>query len=194
MPSALSVDLRERVVSAIQEGASRRQAAKRFGVSPASALRWPESFAQEGRIAPKPQGGDQRSHRIEAHAELIRQTDQAPPQIVLRDRRAALQEQSGKVSPSSLSRFLARHAITRQKGPHTRLSRTGRMGEPRARTGLQATSIGIQTGWWFSPRPARHPAWPVARVGLRAGNAAASRFLTATGQRSPSSPPCARAG
>jgi transposase len=68
MLSALSVDLRERVVSATLEGASRRQAAKRFGVSPASALRWHESFAQEGRIAPKPQGGDQRSHRIEAHA------------------------------------------------------------------------------------------------------------------------------
>ena len=115
----MSVDLRERVVSAIQEGASRRQAAKRFGVSPASALRWHESFAQEGRIAPKPQGGDQRSHRIEAHAELILPTYQAHPQIVLRDLRDALQEPSGKVSTSSLSRFFARHAITRKKG-HTR--------------------------------------------------------------------------
>jgi transposase len=127
MPSALSVDLRERVVSATLEGASRRQAAKRFGVSPASALRWHESFAQEGRIAPKPQGGDQRSHRIEAHAELILQTYQAHPQIFLRELRDALQEQNVKVSTSSLSRFFARHAITRQKGPHTRLSRTGRM-------------------------------------------------------------------
>ena len=194
MPSALSVDLRERVVSALLEGASRRQAAKRFGVSPASAIRWHESFAQESRIAPKPQGGDQRSPRIEAHAELIRQTYQAHPQIFLRDLRDAVQEPSGKVSPSSLSRFFARHAIPRQKGHHTRLSRTGRMGEPRARTGLQATSIGIQTGWCFSTRPARHPAWPVAMVGLHAVNAAASRFLTATGQLSPSSPPCARAG
>ena len=34
MPSALSVDLRERVVGAIEQGASRRQAAKRFGVIP----------------------------------------------------------------------------------------------------------------------------------------------------------------
>jgi transposase len=82
MPSALSVDLRERVVSALLEGASRRQAAKRFGVSPASALGWPESFAQEGRIAPKPQGGDQRSPRIEAHAELILPTYQAHPQML----------------------------------------------------------------------------------------------------------------
>jgi hypothetical protein len=64
---------------------------------------------------------------IEAHAELILQTDQAHPQIFLRDLRDALQEQSVKVSTSSLSRFFARHAIPRQKGPHTRLSRTGRM-------------------------------------------------------------------
>ena len=57
MPSALSVALRERVVAAVEEGASRRRAAKRFGVSPASAVRWCGNFVQEGRIAPKPMGG-----------------------------------------------------------------------------------------------------------------------------------------
>ncbi|EHP92821.1 helix-turn-helix domain-containing protein, partial [Methylorubrum extorquens] len=40
MGSPLSSDLRERVVKAVSEGASRRQAAERFGVSPASAIRW----------------------------------------------------------------------------------------------------------------------------------------------------------
>lgn len=48
MPSALSVDLRERVVAAIEAGASRRQAAKRFGVGAASAVRWHERFRQDG--------------------------------------------------------------------------------------------------------------------------------------------------
>ena len=66
MASALSVDLRARVVTAAEEGASRRQAAKRFGVSPTSAIRWYESFVQEGRVAPKPMGGDQRPLTIEA--------------------------------------------------------------------------------------------------------------------------------
>lgn len=41
MASALSVNLRERVVAAIEAGASRREAARRFEVSPASAVRWP---------------------------------------------------------------------------------------------------------------------------------------------------------
>ena len=126
MPSALSVDLRERVVGAIEQGSSRRQAAKRFGVSPASAIRWHEGFVQQGRLTPKPQGGDQRSHRIEAHAALILQTCEAYPQIFLRELRDALQEQGVEVSTSSLSRFFARHAITRKKGRRTRLSRSGR--------------------------------------------------------------------
>ena len=71
MPSALSVDLRERMVAAIEAGASRRQAAKRFGVGAASAVRWYERFRQDGQIAPKPMGGDRNSQRLEAQAALI---------------------------------------------------------------------------------------------------------------------------
>ena len=42
MPSALSVDLRERVIAAIETGTSRRQAAKRFGVGAAKVRRGPK--------------------------------------------------------------------------------------------------------------------------------------------------------
>ncbi|WP_456685978.1 helix-turn-helix domain-containing protein, partial [Bradyrhizobium sp. P5_C11_2] len=52
MPSPLSVDLRERVVAAVAEGASFHRAAARFGVSVSSASRWSERFAQEGHVAP----------------------------------------------------------------------------------------------------------------------------------------------
>jgi transposase len=40
MSKALSVDLRDRVIAAIEGGMSCRQTAARFGVSPASAIRW----------------------------------------------------------------------------------------------------------------------------------------------------------
>ena len=59
MPSALSSDLRSRIVVAIEAGASRREAARRFEVSPASAVRWHETFVREGRTQAKPMGGDQ---------------------------------------------------------------------------------------------------------------------------------------
>jgi len=72
MPSALSVNLREGVVAAIEEGASRREAARRFKISPASAVRWHETFVREGRTRAKSMGGDQRSYAIEAQADLIR--------------------------------------------------------------------------------------------------------------------------
>ncbi|GJD46722.1 IS630 family transposase ISMdi1 [Methylobacterium cerastii] len=126
MPSALSVDLRERVVAAVEEGASRRQAAKLFGVSPTSAIRWYESFAQEGRIAPKPMGGDQRSQTIEAQADLIVSTYEAKPEIFLPELQEKLAKRGLRVGVSSLSRFFKRHGITRKKTPATRPSRIGR--------------------------------------------------------------------
>jgi transposase len=126
MPSALSVDLRERVVAAIEEGASRRQAAKRFGVSPASAVRWHEAFAQEARVAAKPMGGDQRSHHVEAQADLILQAYEAKPGIFLRELREMLAKRGLRVGASSLSRFFKRHGITRKKTQATRPSRIGR--------------------------------------------------------------------
>ena len=69
---ALSVDLRERVVGAVVEGGmSRNAAAKRFGVSIASAVRWVARFKAKGEISPAPTGGDRRSGRIEAHREHV---------------------------------------------------------------------------------------------------------------------------
>ena len=63
---ALSDDLRERVVGAVVEGGmSRNAAAKRFGVSIASAVRWVARFKAKGEISPAPTGGDRRSGRIE---------------------------------------------------------------------------------------------------------------------------------
>src|SRR3954451_13010592 len=122
MPSPLSSDLRERVVRAVAEGSSRRQAAQRFGVS---AVRWQGNFAQDGAVAAKPQGGDRRSQHIEAHAELILSLYEAQPTIFLSELRAVLAERGVVTSESSLSRFFRRHAITRKKTRPMRPSRIG---------------------------------------------------------------------
>ena len=126
MASALSVDLRTRVVAAVEDGASHRQAAKRYGVSPASAVRWYESFVRDGRIEPKPIGGGQRSHTIEARADLIVSTYEVKPEIFLPELREKLSARGLRVGVSSLSRFFKRHGITRKKTPATRPSRIGR--------------------------------------------------------------------
>ncbi len=105
MPSALSIDLRERVVATIEAGASRRQAAKRFGVGAASAVRWHERFRQNGQIAPKPMGGDRNSQRLEAQAALILRLNEEHPLSFLRELRDRLSERGVRASTSSLSRF-----------------------------------------------------------------------------------------
>ena len=53
-----SLDLRERVVAAVETGGlSRRQAAAQFGVGPATAVRWVERVRRTGSAAPGQMGG-----------------------------------------------------------------------------------------------------------------------------------------
>ena len=71
MTRALSLDIRERVVLAVEGGLSRRSAAKRFGVAASTAIKWIDRWRRTGDVGPRPQGGDRRAQRIEAHSEEI---------------------------------------------------------------------------------------------------------------------------
>ena len=66
MGQPLSMDLRTRLLAAIDAGMSCRSAAVRFGVAPSTAIRWQAQRRTTGSFAPKPQGGDTRSRRVEA--------------------------------------------------------------------------------------------------------------------------------
>src|SRR5271165_1072155 len=57
MPKAYSGDLRERVIEAVETGASRREAAERFEVSVSSAVKWLQRWRERKSAAPKPRGG-----------------------------------------------------------------------------------------------------------------------------------------
>ena len=63
MGAALSLDLRRRVVAAIDAGSSGGQAAARFGVVVATAICWQAQMRFEGNIAAKPMGGNDRTAR-----------------------------------------------------------------------------------------------------------------------------------
>jgi transposase len=124
MARALSVDLRDRVVAAIAGGLSRRQAAVRFGVSAASAIRWQQLATEHGTPAPQQQGGDRRSARIEAHAGLILDAWEATPDVTLAELQALLADHGTPVAIGTLWRFFDRRGITRKKRRLTRRSRT----------------------------------------------------------------------
>ena len=116
MTRPLSTDLRERLVLAVEGGQSRRSAAKVFGVSAATAIRWVDQWRRSGSVAPKPQGGDNRSHRIEAYAEEILALIDEAPDITLAEIVAQLDETHGlKVAQSTVWRLLDRRGLTFKK-------------------------------------------------------------------------------
>ena len=113
MTKSLSKDIRERVVSAVEGGMTRRSAAKRFGVAPSTAIKWVDRWHRTGDIGPRPRGGDHRSHRIEAHAEEILALIEATPDITLGEIAAHLDDRHGlKVAASTVWRLLDRHGMT----------------------------------------------------------------------------------
>ena len=116
MAQPLSEDLRIRIIEAVEGGMSRRAAAERFGVSAASAVRFVSEWRRSGATCAKPQGGDQRSHRIEAHRALILSAIKAKPDMTLVEIAEMLEAELGaSFAPSSVWRFLDRHGITFKK-------------------------------------------------------------------------------
>ncbi|MBB3912715.1 hypothetical protein [Sphingomonas desiccabilis] len=111
----LSQDLRERVVAAIDGGMSCRAAAARFGVSAASAIRRRQLVLQNGTPTAKPQGGDHRAGRIDAHAAFILGAIESKDDITLVELQVLLAERDTPVGIGTLWRFFDRHRITRKK-------------------------------------------------------------------------------
>ena len=66
MPKPYSCDLRGRVIGEVVGGASRREAAERFGISPSVVIIWAQRFEETGSVAAKPSGGS--TSPLEDHA------------------------------------------------------------------------------------------------------------------------------
>lgn len=115
MAKALSVDLRRRVVGAIERGLSCRQAAERFGVSASSAIRWFDRLKKQGDITAKSQGGDRKSSRIEAEAAFLLGAVAETPDITLVELQEKLRARGVSVGVGTLWRFFDRRRITFKK-------------------------------------------------------------------------------
>ena len=129
MARYLSEDLRVRVIEAVRTGgASRRQAAARFGVSVSSAIRWVAEWRASGRTVPRVQGGDRRSDRVEAEAAFLLARVADTPDVTLAELREALWRERGlRVAVSTLWRFFDRRRITLKKRRRMPPSRSARM-------------------------------------------------------------------
>jgi transposase len=127
MAQYLSEDLRVRVIRAIEGGMSRNAAARHFGVSIASAVRWMDEYLRTGRTAPKSRGGDRRSGRMEAQAEFLMGAIAAAPDITLAELRERLVEERGETfALSTIHGFFRRHGVSYKKRPRTPVSKSAK--------------------------------------------------------------------
>ena len=113
MPKSLSGDLRERVIEAVQAGASRREAAERFEISASAAVKWLQRWRDHGVCVAKPRGGSRSI--LEDHAERILALVGEQPDRTLDELVAAMRKRRIPGSRSALWRFLDRHDITFKK-------------------------------------------------------------------------------
>jgi transposase len=95
---------------------SRRSAAKRFGIAASTAIKWVGQWRRTGDVRPRPQGGDNRSQRIEAHAAEILALVEETPDITLAEIAEYLYDAHGLgVAQSTVWRLLDRHAMSFKK-------------------------------------------------------------------------------
>ena len=116
MARAYSQDLRDRVIDAVEtEGLSRRAAARRFGVSPASAIKWLQRFHRTGQRESAGTGGH-RPSKVQPERAWLLAAIAAQPDITLAALAARLLAERGvKADTGMLSRFFQGAGISFKK-------------------------------------------------------------------------------
>ncbi len=116
MPRAYSQDLRDRVIDAVVEGGeSRRGAARRFGVSEASAVKWLQRVTRLGDWGCAGTGGH-RPSKVKPHRDWLLAAIAAEPDVTLQalsDR--LLAERCVRADTGMLSRFFTGEGISFKK-------------------------------------------------------------------------------
>lgn len=117
MAKGYSKDLRERAVALVEEGESRREAARVLNLAPSTAVRWLERWITAGTVEAKPGTGHSRSP-LKAHEQWLLDLIAKEPDLTLEEIRDRLKrEKKLEVAISSVWRFYDRHAITFKKSP-----------------------------------------------------------------------------
>jgi len=68
MPKPYSIDLRGRVIGEVETGASRREAAERYGLSPSVVVIWVQRFEECGFRRMRPGNPIERGHAFRSNA------------------------------------------------------------------------------------------------------------------------------
>ena len=117
MPAPISLDLRLRIVRAVEQGSSIRAAAQRFAVSPSTAIKLMQRVRSTGSAAPERYGGHRRP-LLGPHEGDLRRLVEATPDITLAELQAELRGRRGiVVGLSTLHNTLRRIGLRHKKSP-----------------------------------------------------------------------------
>src|SRR5579863_3879763 len=125
MPKPISVEVRERVVSAHRQGkGTYAELAELFQVGEASVSRWLRLERESGTLTPRPPPG--KTPKLDEQGRVIlRQLLDADSDATLSELSQRLRERLGvMLVPSAIHKVLAKMGISRKKKTFTRLSAT----------------------------------------------------------------------
>lgn len=114
MTRPYSLDLRERVVGAVEAGASCRAVAARFGVAVSTVVKWSQRKRAIGSVAPGKVGGHRRPV-LEPHRDFIVERIHQEPHLTLHRLKDELAAQGIKVSHNTVWTFLRREGLRFKK-------------------------------------------------------------------------------
>jgi transposase len=118
MPAPISLDLRLRIMRAVEQGSSIRGAARRFAVSPSAAIKLMQRVRATGSPAPARYGGHRRPLLAPYEADLERLVEAAIPDSTLVELQAELQRRFGIVAGlSTIHNTLRRLGLRHKKSP-----------------------------------------------------------------------------
>jgi|TARA_B100000315_G_scaffold118866_1_gene108911 putative transposase len=114
MTRPYSLDLRERVVTAVQSGETCRAVAARFGVAVSSVVKWHQRFRGTGSVAPGKMGGHRR-RVLDPHRDFIIERIGRTPHLTVRGLRDILVARGITVSHQAVWTFLRREGLSFKK-------------------------------------------------------------------------------
>ena len=181
MGKPYSLDLRKRVVAAIEGGMSRNQAAKQFGVAISTAIGWMKRVDETGSVAPGQMGG----HKPKAVSgddavwlsQRIKDGD-----FTIRGLVAELAGRGLKVDYHSVWDFVHAEKFSFNQKACWLANATVPAWLGGELSGQSTKVASKLSGWSSSTRPGPGQIWRPCGDGLRAGTDSAPRFLTAAGK------------
>ncbi len=110
-----SIDLRERVVGAVEEsGMTRRRAAAQFGVGVSTVIAWVWRFRETGSVAPGQMGG-YKPVLLAAHRDFVQARFSVQPELTLRGLQQELADRGVVVSYGAVWAFVHAEGLSFKK-------------------------------------------------------------------------------